>query len=249
MLRAGFPEPILSQGDVSEMHINSVTEHVERRRQKNIRHIFRSPGEKSMVVLTPNTLEVRSADNTSPHELCDIFLSVLQVCIDNIPDFSAVLVKTVGVRTVDLFVPKAGQSLGMLVDAAILPGTPPDTANFRTVHALSARRMSDSKGGELAYVFEVLPFVRGQVQKVLPEDLVDPDRSCLLAIRGRDHWRGSEVEDYGMLDTQYLRGFPSQSLDKDAIASVLAELRTQAGSLFWGVVTDFAKGDLGYRGA
>ncbi|ELI5735574.1 TIGR04255 family protein [Vibrio fluvialis] len=246
MVEEGFPEKINSKADIAEWHYDNATQQMRHQKTSKERLLFRAAGEREIVEISESSLILKSTNYTTFNEFYDKFHRVLLGCQDIIKGLNKTLLKSVGLRYVDVIAPHGGSTLGDFVSNEVQPPRLLDMGTHLQGHSLKAVKVAENQ--VLVVNFEELPTVEGKIHKVLPDNLIEPDQKCGLIIDGQQEWFNVTSATYGILDVDHTYNFiGSPQFNTQQIESATRQLYQQASDIFWSVISDHAKQVWGYK--
>ncbi|MEL0605868.1 TIGR04255 family protein [Pseudoalteromonas undina] len=246
MMEEGFAEKIVSKADIAEWHYDNATQQMRHKKLSKERLLFRASGEKEIVEISESSIILKSTAYTTFSEFYDKFHRVLKGCIDLIPRLDSTLLKSVGLRYIDVIAPVGHSSLEDFVSSEIQPPKLANLGKHLQGHSLKAMKVSENQ--VLVLNFEELPTVSKRIHKVLPDNLMEPDEKCGLIIDGQKEWLEVESETYGILDIDHTYHFErSPKFDLVEIKTATNMLYQLASDVFWQTITEKAKKAWGYK--
>ncbi|MDC5837941.1 TIGR04255 family protein [Vibrio europaeus] len=246
MIDEGFNEKIPSRAEIIEMQFDAVTQQARQKKIAKERLLFRAAGEKEIVEISESSLILKSTAYSSFNEFYDKFHRILNGCQEVIDGFDKTLLKSVGIRYVDVVVPSNGRTLSDFVNSEIQPPQLLNTGKHLRGHSLKAIEVAANQ--ILIVNFEELPVHQGRVHKVLPDNLIEPDQNCGLIIDGQQDWGNVTSETYGILDIDHSYNFVGSPLfDSELVKESTEKLYKQASDIFWDVISHDAKDSWGYK--
>ncbi|MCZ5880127.1 TIGR04255 family protein [Vibrio parahaemolyticus] len=246
MIEEGFNEKIPSRAEIIEMEFDAVTQQARQKKIAKERLLFRAAGEKEIVEISESSLILKSTNYSSFKEFYDKFHRVLIGCQEVIDGFEKTLLKSVGIRYIDVVVPSNGRTLSDFVNSEIQPPQLLNTGKHLRGHSLKAIEVAANQ--VLIVNFEELPVHQRRVHKVLPDNLIEPDQNCGLIIDGQQDWGNVTSETYGILDIDHSYKFVGSPLfDSELVKESTEKLYKQASDIFWNVISHDAKDSWGYK--
>ena len=246
MVDEGFPEKIVSEAEVTELHFDQASGQVRHVKSSSKRLLFRAAGEKQIVEVSGNAIVLKTTDYKTFEDFYDIFQRVLTACLDVFKGLDKTLLKSVGLRYVDVIAPSKGCELKDFVSPEVLP--PAFDMQWKHLQGLSLKAMEVSEQQYLVVSLEELAVKERKVYKILPDSLIEPDRKCGLMIQGQPEWLDLDAKTYGILDVDHTHNFiGSPVFNSESIKSVTKKLYGQSSQVFWRVITDAAKVHWGYK--
>ena len=245
MMDLGFPEKIESQADVLEWSFDPISQQMKQKKLSDVRLLFRAAGEQDIVEVSSSSIVLKSTSYDTFHEFYKKFYKILHCCMEIIPNLSKTLLKSVGLRYVDIIAPSDGFLLSDFVNQEVLPPRLEVDGEHLQGHSLKAVKTDNQV---LVLNFEELPVQNRQIQKVLPDNLIEPDNKCGLIIKGQHDWFNVGSPTYGILDIDHTHQFMnSPAFDADEISLATKKLYERSSEVFWRVITDNAKNAWGYK--
>lgn len=244
MIEEGFAERIDSKQEVTEFAFNKSSNNLSPQQQtKNLhRTLFRASGEMDIVQVCDHALILKTTNYKRFEEFHDKFNGAIQACIDVIPNFNKALLKSVGLRYVDLIAPKPGASLPDYISSEVLPMSLSMLDKPLKRHGKTFTQSQVKENQVISVVFEEIPTDQGKVHKVLPDNLIEGDPKGGLIIKGHHWWLELDSPTYGILDVDNHYSFiGSPVFDIDALNGAIKNLYIYANQVFWGTITDEAK--------
>jgi uncharacterized protein (TIGR04255 family) len=246
MVDEGFPEKINSKTDITEWQFDTATQQMKHKQTSRVRVLFRAAGEKEIIEISESSIILKSTSYKTFNEFYDKFHRVLLRCLDVIPGLNKTLLKSVGLRYIDVIVPNDGSSLSDFVTNDVKPPGLLKVGKHLKGHSLKAIEIATNQ--VLIVNFEELPTLERRINKVLPDNLIEQDEKCGLIIDGQVEWFNVMSETYGILDIDHTYNFAgSPALDVASIESASSRLYQQASDIFWSVITNHAKQEWKYR--
>jgi uncharacterized protein (TIGR04255 family) len=248
MIEEGFSESIESQAELVDVMIDSSTQQVKQRRQQRKRHLYRAAGEQDIFEISQNTIILKTTNYTTFEKFSGTFEKLLLVCLDTINGIEKALLKSVGLRYVDVIAPTSDKELRNFISEDILPANLTALDGKRHIHGFMVKQAETSPGQTLRVGFEELPCNDGKVHKVLPDDLLEADKRCALLIQGHQEWLKVSGETYGILDVDHIKNFiGSPVFSIKSVIDSLAPLYEDTNEVFWDAISDEAKESWGYE--
>lgn len=245
MIDEGFNEKISSEANTIEVHFDVKNNQTRQKKIAKERLLFRAPGEKEIVEISESSIILKSTAYTSFEEFYETFHRVLIGCQEVVDGLEKSLLKSVGIRYVDVIVPSQGKDLSGFVNEGMRPPQLVTKGKHLRGHSLKALEVDTNQ--ILVVNFEELAIHDGKVSKVLPDNLIEPDPHCGLIIDGHEDWVKASCETYGILDIDHSYRFTSPLFDLKLIEESTAKLYQQASDIFWDVISDTAKEKWGYK--
>lgn len=240
MVKECFPEKINSKEDIIEWQYDIATQQMRHHKMSKERLLFRAAGEKEIVEISESSIILKSTDYTTFTEFYDKFQRILLSCQELIKGLNQTLLKSVGLRYINLIAPNEDYTLSDFISNEVLP---PKFDNIgKHLHGNSLKVASVAKSQILVVRFEELPTIENKIHKVLPDNLIEPDNRCGLIINGQPEWFNVTSSTYGILDVDHTYNFiGSPKFDATKIESAAHQIYQQASEVFWDVITDHAK--------
>ncbi|MAL98873.1 MAG: hypothetical protein CL583_10550 [Alteromonadaceae bacterium] len=248
MIDEGFSENIESQAELVDVMIDSTTQQVRQRKQSRKRYLYRAAGEQDIFEISQNTIVLKTTNYSSFEEFSETFKKLLKICHDVIKGLEKSLLKSVGLRYVDVIAPANGKELREFISEDILPAHLKALDGRRHIHGFTVKQAETSPGQTIKVGFEELPCNDGKIYKVLPDNLMEADKKCALLIKGHREWLSVSGETYGILDVDHIRNFNgSPVFNIESVIASLEPLYDDANKVFWGAISDDAKNAWGYK--
>ncbi|MCQ9084880.1 TIGR04255 family protein [Vibrio harveyi] len=246
MIDEGFPEKIESQADIVEWNYDAASQQMKHRKLSNTRLLFRAAGEREIVEISESSIILKSTNYGTFNDFYDKFHRLLLACMEIIPKLDKTLLKSVGLRYVDVIAPSGESTLSDYVSGEIQPPSLEGIGTHLQGHSLKAVKVAENQ--VLVVNFEELQTIDNRVQKVLPDNLIEPDEKCGLVIDGQKDWLGVQSATYGILDVDHTYQFVhSPTFNAAQIADATRKLYQSASDIFWSVITEQAKQAWGYK--
>ncbi|MCG9723388.1 TIGR04255 family protein [Shewanella sp. Isolate7] len=246
MIDEGFPEKIESQAELVELNFDSTSQQMKHRKLSKTRLLFRAAGEREIVEISESSIVLKSTDYGTFDDFYNKFHRLLVACMEIIPKLDKTLLKNVGLRYVDVIAPSGESTLCDYVSSEIQPPSLSGIGTHLQGHSLKAVKISENQ--ILVVNFEELPTIDGRVQKVLPDNLMEPDDKCGLVIDGQKDWFKVKSTTYGILDIDHTYQFiQSPTFSEELIADATHRLYQSASDIFWDVISEHAKKAWGYK--
>jgi len=246
MMDKGFPEKIESKAEVLEWSYDSASQQMRQKKITASRLLFRAAGEQEIVEVSDSSLVLKSTSYKTFNEFYQKFYAILLVCMETIPNLEKCLLKSVGLRYVDVIAPTQGLKLSDFVREGIQPPSLNVEGTHLQGHTLKAVKVDENQ--ILVLNFEELPTFKNQIQKVLPDNLMEPDEKCGLVIHGQKEWFSIDSPTYGILDIDHTHQFSNSPIfDVELIQSATHSLYQSASDIFWDAITEQAKEAWGYK--
>ncbi len=242
MILEGFQEKIESEANIVDVAFDPVRQQMRQTQVQRKRALFRAAGEQEIVEILEHSIVLKTTNYQSFKDFYDKFHRVLIGCLDVLTGLNSTLLKSVGLRYVDVLAPSGGASLNEFVSSEVLP---PSLSMFDSLTHIQGATLKviETKPGQVLVVnFEELRCNEGKVYKILPDNLVEPDPSCGLMIAGQPDWLNVSSDTYGLLDVDHTHNFiSSPKFALDLIESAANELHQHASDVFWNVISEKAK--------
>lgn len=246
MIDEGFPEKIESKADIVEWHYDGKSQQMRHKKLSNNRLLFRAAGEKEIVEISDAYMVIKSTNYGTFNDFYDKFHRLLVACMDIIPKLDKTLLKSVGLRYVDVIAPTGSNTLSDFVCSEIQPPSLKNVGEHLQGHSLKAVKVAENQ--VLVVNFEELSSLEGRVQKVLPDNLIEPDERCGLVINGQKDWNNVQSATYGILDIDHTYQFvQSPAFSAELVEDATRKLYQQASDIFWSVITEQAKNAWGFK--
>ncbi|MFP3977330.1 TIGR04255 family protein [Marinobacter sp. KMM 10035] len=248
MIEAGFSENIESQAELVDVMIDSATQQVKQRKESRKRYLYRAAGEQDIFEITQNTVVLKTTDYKTFEEFSGTFKKLLCICRDVIVGLEKALLKSIGLRYVDVIAPDNEKELREFISEDILPANLRALEGRRHIHGFTAKQAETAPGQTIRVGFEELPCNDRKVHKVLPDNLLEADKRCALLISGHKEWLSVSGETYGILDVDHIKNFiGSPQFSVESVVESLAPLYEDANKVFWNAISDDAKDAWGYK--
>src|SRR5690625_4208281 len=163
-------------------------------KSKRIRHqeqvqqrlLFRAAGERSIVELSNDTLMLKTTEYTTFEVFHEKFFGLFETLVELIPLLNQSVMKSAGLRYVDVIVPEGSGKLKDYIDNTFLP--PEIITDGKHVRGQSLKVLKTAQNQTLSVHFEELPVRAKKIHKVLPDALMEQDPIASLIIDGHDSW-------------------------------------------------------------
>jgi len=240
MVDKGFPEKIISEARMVDLSFDAETKQMRHNQAIKKRNLFRAEGEQEIVEISETSIILKSTNYNTFECFYEKFHSILDGCLEVINGLEKTLIKSVGLRYVDVIAPDKGCSLADFIASEVLPPQLPVPGKH--LQGGSVKVIETSPEQVLVVNFEELSCIDRKVHKVLPNDLLEPDRACGLTIEGQQEWLDVDAESYGILDVDHTHNFPgSPKFNIDEIGLITRELYQNSNQIFWNMITTHAK--------
>lgn len=243
MISEGFQEKIESEANIVDVGFDPVRQQMVQNQVQRKRVLFRAAGEQDIVEILNDSIVLKTTNYQGFKDFYDKFHRVLNGCLDIFSGLNSTLLKSVGLRYVDVIAPTGGCTLKEFVSSEVLPPSL-DMVGPLTHHVQGATlKVIETKPGQILVVnFEELRCNGGRVYKILPDNLVEPDPNCGLIINGQSEWLVVSSETYGLLDVDHSHNFVgSPKFSVTLIESAANELYQHASDVFWNVISEKAR--------
>lgn len=241
MIAEGFQEKIESNTTILNLHLNVDTKQATQQETLNHRVLFRASGEKQIVSIAKDSITINSTEYSTFEEFLDTFRRVITACVGAVDGIKDSLLKSVGIRYIDVIVPDGNKRLSDYVDRFVLPA-PLEFLKGKHLHGVTSKVIETGDGQVLVVRFEELASLDKKVTKVLPDELLEPDRNCTLKIDGQEGWLDVVSPTYGILDIDHTYNFKGSPLfNENEIWTAIGRLYEQSSSVFWNVITSEAE--------
>lgn len=246
MINNGFPEKIESQANMIDMVFDPVLQQMTHSQTQKKRVLFRAAGEKDIVEISEDSIILKTTNYVAFDTFYPTFHGVLKACLEVLDGLELTLLKSVGLRYVDVIVPQNGVPLKEYVVTDVLPPSLQIIEGAKHIQGATLKVIETRPGQVLVVNFEELKSIDNKVSKVLPDNLIEPDPKCGLQIAGQESWIKVTSETYGLLDVDHTHTFVSSpKFNVENIEKAAQELYQHASDVFWNVVSDFAKKEWG----
>lgn len=239
MVEIGFPELIESMGTGHHISISANEPHTS---TKNIyRSIFRAAGQHDCVVLTDDSLVLKTTKYDCFPKFFEKFNEILSLLENTIDGFKKTVIKSIGFRYSNLVAPIGNTNLDDYIVDGVLP-VRNLFDSFETKIGISQASVAVEQNQTLRLLVEEVLVQNGMVTKVLPDDLLEPDNNAALLIPGFDYWAKIKASRYALIDIVHAYDFPASPLyDRKLIVEKFDGLHTLGCKTFWDMMTDTAK--------
>lgn len=245
MIALGFPERIDSNTQLQGIVLGGPEGPTPAETKSIHRTLFRSADQRSIVQVSDHAIYIKTTDYSGFESFREIYSQILDASNDSIPSFNKLLLKHLGLRYVDVLVPKGDHSLSEFVSQEFLASSLSMLENVENRHSQTVTRANTSKEQVLTVIFEEVAS-NGRVSKVLPDNLLENDKRCNLIIKGHENWLNVSSPTYGILDIDHQHHFASNpSFDLDKLKQTVTSLYEDTSKVFWGSITDLAREQLG----
>ncbi|VAX37878.1 hypothetical protein MNBD_UNCLBAC01-1233 [hydrothermal vent metagenome] len=247
MVDGGFPEKIIAKFDQVSINIDTSTQATTHRNNALIRYLFRGAGESETIELFSvngtTSIILKSTSYINFNEFYSKFNKLLSIYLDVFPSLDKVLLKSIGLRYVNLIVPNSTSALSEFVQDSVIPMSIKTLQDNKNLHGFSQRYVAMKPDSQLKVAFEEIPMGENRsLTKILPDDLGEKDPSCGLMIPIQEVWKNITSPTYGILDIENIKEFQgSPKFDLKEIKNVTNILYENCSKVFWGVITDQAK--------
>jgi uncharacterized protein (TIGR04255 family) len=241
MLEEGFQEKIISTADIFEASFDPSSLQIKHTNEKRNRYLFRAEGERTIVEISNTSIILKTTNYETFEKFYSMFGRLLSCFANVIPSFNKSLIKSVGIRYVDVIVPTDEHELSDLVVSDILP---PKIESIlgEHLHGTTSKTIKTDQDQSLRIVFEQLPCNDDKVYKLLPDDLGEPDQKCSIKILGSETWLSVKSPTYGILDIDHTFKFSSSpAFNLESIERATKKLYEHTSSVFWSVTTKTAQ--------
>lgn len=246
MIQEGFPEKIESHANMVDVVFNAELQQMSQKQVQKSRVLFRAAGERDIVEISEDSIVLKSTVYKGFDEFYPKFQSILNACLEVLDGLKATLLKSVGLRYIDIIVPQSGVPLDQYVSAEVLPPSLNMVEGAKHIQGATLKVVETKPGQVLVVNFEELQCFENKVYKVLPDNLIEPDPSCGLIIDGQEGWLNVRSKTYGLLDVDHTHTFISSPVfSVEAIESASQELYAHASDVFWSVISDHARKEWG----
>ena len=247
MIDGGFPEKIIAKFDQVSINIDTSTQATTQTNNALTRYLFRSAGQKETIELFSingtTSITLKSVSYTNFNEFYSKFDKLLSIYLDLFPNLDKALLKSIGLRYVDLIVPDRHSTLPKFVQDSVVPMSIATLNENKNLHGFSQRYVAMKSDSQLKVAFEEIPTGEHKnLTKILPDDLGEKDPTCGLMIQIQEEWTNIESPTYGILDIENIKEFQiSPEIDLNDIQNVTNTLYENCSKVFWEVITDKAK--------
>lgn len=246
MINEGFQEKIKSNINAVDMKFDQATQQMTHSNSVKHRNIFRAEGENHLVEITEDSIILKVTQYVSFSEFYSRFKSVIKGCLVAIPGLENALLKSVGLRYVNVITPEPDSSLSDYISPVYLPPKLDVIPDGVHQYGVTAKILETIENQILMLRFEEIKCNDNRVSKVLPDDLVEFDQNCGLRIGGQESWIGITSETYGILDIDHTNTFVASPRFKlDQIEETVKSLYSDTSKVFWSALTDKAQENMG----
>jgi uncharacterized protein (TIGR04255 family) len=246
MIIEGFQEKIESEANIIDVAFDPQKQQMKHSQVNKKRILFRSAGEKNIIEISDTSIILKTTDYIGFENFYGIFNRVVSACLEVLEGLNSALLKSVGLRYVDLFAPTNGASLDELIANDVLPPSLNMIDSNKHIQGATLKVIETNPGQVLVVNFEELRTIENKVQKVLPDNLMEQDTKCGLVILGQQEWLNVTSDTYGLLDVDHTHHFNQSPLfNADSIESAALELYQHSNDVFWNIITDKAQIDWG----
>lgn len=254
MINIGFQEKISSEANEVTISFDAATQKTVQSIVKNERILFRAAGETEVVelVISPkqdiSSIVIKTSSYDSFESFYKKFEEVLNVFVKVLPDLNNVLLKSVGLRYVDLIVPSENKNLNDFISSEVIPISLEMINKPQHQFGVSIKKALTDQNQQIMVAFEEVPVVNRSITKILPDQLIERDPKCGILIEGFESWSNVTSHSYGILDIDHVHSFlGSPKFDLNKIESKTSGLYEANSKVFWGVLSDTAKAAWGLQ--
>jgi uncharacterized protein (TIGR04255 family) len=247
MLEEGFQEKIISPADIFETSFDPSSQQSKLSIEKRNRYLFRAEGERTIVEILSTTIILKTTNYDTFENFYSMFERLLNCFAKLVPNFNKSLIKSVGIRYVDVIVPTDEHELTDFVVSDILPPKI-ESIPGEHLHGTTSKIIKTDQDQSLRIVFEQLPCNDGKVHKILPDDLSEPEQKCSIKILGFETWLSVRSPTYGILDIDHTFKFSrSPVFNFKSIETATKKLYEHTSNVFWNVTTETAQNAWGVK--
>lgn len=248
MIDLGFQDYIRSEHRVLEISAQFSEDNQPSSSKEVItpRRVFRSASQRDLVEVSENAIILKTTDYSTFEELKEKYFDVLTALLDTVDQTGKILLKRIGLRYVDVIAPAPGSKLPDYIQEGMLPARLDMLPGAKKLQGVMMSRSQTAPGSEMTIGFEEIPPQDGQVRKVLPNNLLEPDNNCTIKIAGQPWWAHMDADTYGILDIDHVHFFqdnPTMSLE--LVKEKLSSLYKATSDVFWRSITATAKAEWG----
>ncbi|MDA8681398.1 TIGR04255 family protein [Porticoccaceae bacterium] len=242
MITEGFQEKIESEAMIIDVTFDPDRQKMNQNRINKKRTLFRAAGETDIVEIREESIILKTTNYATFGEFYGRFHRVLEGCLDNLNGLRGALLKSIGLRYVNVIAPTNQNSLSDLVSAEVLPASLSMINDGNHVQGATFK-VVETKGRQILTVnFEELLARDNKVSKILPDNLMEPDTNCGLFIAGHPDWLKVTSKTYGLLDVDHTHHFQNSPLfDVDKINLAAEQLYQHARDVFWKTISKQAQ--------
>ncbi|WP_421189119.1 TIGR04255 family protein [Aeromonas sanarellii] len=242
MILEGFQEKIDSEANIVDVVFDPIRQQMTQNQVKRKRVLFRAAGEQDIVEILDHAIILKTTNYKGFKDFYNKFHRVLAGCLEVLSGLNSTLIKSVGLRYVDIIVPTAESPLQDFVSSELLPPSLDMVDNRVHVQGATLKVVETNPGQVLVVNFEELRSYEGKIHKILPDNLIEQDPNCGLLITGQPEWLNVSSETYGLLDVDHTHNFVrSPQFSVELIESAANELYQHASDVFWNIITEKAK--------
>jgi len=246
MIKEGFQEKIESEANIIDVVFDPQKKQMKHSQLNKKRILFRSAGEKNIIEILDTSIILKTTDYSSFEDFYGMFNRALKGCLDVLDGFDSSLLKSVGLRYIDLIAPANGASLNELISNDVLPPTLNMIDGNKHIQGATLKVIETKLGQVLSVNFEELRAIENKIHKVLPDNLMEQDPKCGLVIAGQQEWLNVTSGTYGLLDVDHTHYFDSSPLfDVNLVKNAALELYQHSNDVFWNLITEKAKNNWG----
>ena len=207
------------------------------------RFIFRATGQTASVVLSDDSVILKTTSYTHFDDFSKTFDDILSVLERTIQGFSKSVVRNIGFRYSNLIAPIGDTTLDDYLVDDILPVKNIFDSNDTKI-GITQSSVSLGENKSLRLLLQEVLTVDGKVTRLIPDELLEPDPKAGLLVQGYKHWAELSAPRYALLDLDHVYEFPASPIySKALVTEHLNDLHTQAGETFWKLITPKAKID------
>lgn len=245
MIDIGFPEIIRSKVESFNVEFDVINQNFTQEKYNTKRLLFRASGERSIVEISPTSIQLKATKYTSFEDFYRLFKEIILV-INEFFKLDKTVVKSLELRYIDIIVPTQKYNLSdFIVDSYLSPKL------FEKFEHLQGQKLTVVKTdvGQLIVNFAELPTLEGKVNQILPHDLIESDRKCSLIIDGQPEWSNIVISKYGLLDIRHIHNFVESPLFCiEHVNNKAQALYQDVSDVFWASLSDIALQEWEVRG-
>ncbi len=209
-----------------------------------IRHIFSNGGSDCHVEITRERLIIRQARYEGIEKLFDLTEKVLDH-LNPIEDVSSSVIELISLHHVDIFIPKAGNSLESYIKPKNLLSYRPNIDDSLSVKTTSSSvtllEKSDERIRDISLRFNVLRFNQGKLSYLLPPELQEPNPLAVMRLHLPAVEDIDKDGEYGVMDIRHaVKFFTKPKFSDFDKLKQLDELYQTSSDTFWKILSDTA---------
>ena len=203
------------------------------------RIVFRGNEKSTAVELQRNKLVVKTSRYTTHTKMFELVNNILIQAQDHITDLDKVLINQVGIRYIDVVLPKQDKQLEHYIKKELLPYHPESSQSAVGTSQTVAITGDDQ---QMVILFEELAAgPNGLPERWLPVDLLEPDNNATMVLHPGvdDYGRGNN---YAIMSVDHRQNMPkAPQWDIQMINDSLSNLQKVSSDAFWDSITAAAK--------